>query len=247
VSHFAPPTEGVTTPPTQDPTSVYLYYDAHGVLIYVGITRRGLRRQGEHNATKEWWPFVAQQKVEHFTSRDAAMDRERSLIEVHNPPFNKQHNRVHRQVREAYLLFAAAVAQPVRWQEAVRAIDMRLELDPHTFGDHGNHILRTRIDDAELAAVLRVEKLGNGEWPRVFGLNDKKSGHAVKIEHRGPIALIHLGAPRKHPLRDGVASVKFSSDQKGLRLRNIHVRLDHSDPTLCSRRCPEPAVVGGDF
>jgi hypothetical protein len=225
----------VTTPPADDPTSVYLYYDKYDVLIYVGITRRGIRRQGEHNATKEWWPLVARQGVEHFATREDALVRERSLIEAHTPPFNKQHNPVHSQVRQAYLLFAAAQAQPVKWQTAAREMQMQLRLEPHRFGRQDHHVLRTFIDDADVAAVMRVAKLPNGESARVFGLG-KKAGHVVKIEHHGPIALIHLST-KAHPILDGYASIKFAADQRGLELRNVHVRLDHSDPKLCGRRC----------
>lgn len=85
------------------PTSVYRYFDQGGLLLYVGITARGIARQREHNADKEWWPFVARQEVDHFESREAAAKRERHLIRQFHPPFNKQHNPHHDELRQIYL------------------------------------------------------------------------------------------------------------------------------------------------
>lgn len=89
------------------PTSVYRYYDVHNILLYVGITSRGARRNQEHNAGKEWWAWVHRQDVDHYASRELATAREKHLIESHRPPFNKQHNRDHAAQRAAYLLFAS--------------------------------------------------------------------------------------------------------------------------------------------
>ena len=90
-----------------EPTSVYLYYDRLGVLLYVGITKRGSRRQQEHNERAEWWPFVAKQEIEHYDTRDVATARETMLIRERRPPFNQQQNPDHPKLRAAYLtLFA---------------------------------------------------------------------------------------------------------------------------------------------
>lgn len=84
------------------PTSVYKYYDESGVLLYVGITSRNIRRQREHNADKEWWRLVSTQEVEHYPSRPHAEAREAALIRSYCPPFNTRHNPWWREVREAY-------------------------------------------------------------------------------------------------------------------------------------------------
>lgn len=89
-----------------DHTSVYLYYDKRGVLLYVGITKRNIARNDEHSV-KEWWPFVAEQKIEHHPSREVALARETMLIREHRPPFNRQQNPDYLRLRDAYLaLFA---------------------------------------------------------------------------------------------------------------------------------------------
>jgi predicted GIY-YIG superfamily endonuclease len=88
------------------PTSVYRYLDADGVLIYVGITNRGVQRQGEHNTHAKWWRFVRSQDVEHYDDRETALRRERHLIEKHQPPFNVVHNAEHPRRLAAYLKHA---------------------------------------------------------------------------------------------------------------------------------------------
>lgn len=91
------------------PTSVYRYYDRAGLLLYVGITSRGTRRQAEHNADKEWWPFVTSQDVEHYPARAEAAAREKALIREFRPPFNKLHNPDFANLRALYLAAAACL------------------------------------------------------------------------------------------------------------------------------------------
>ena len=89
-------------------TSVYKYFDKNGVLLYVGITGRGASRNSEHNKSKEWWQYVTRQEVVHYTTRRAALNIERQLIQQHRPPFNVQHNPGHAETRDAYLTFISS-------------------------------------------------------------------------------------------------------------------------------------------
>lgn len=95
------------------PTSVYLYFDETDVLIYVGVTSRGVRRQREHNSDKEWWRWVARQEVKHFDNRPDALVEEKRLIVKHLPPFNVAHNPTHERSRSAYLGLQAVRAAPM--------------------------------------------------------------------------------------------------------------------------------------
>lgn len=84
-------------------TSLYKYYDDAGILIYIGITSRGIARNIEHNTSKDWWPYVSTQEVEHFPDRPTALKRERELIHLLRPPFNKEHNPDHQELVDEYL------------------------------------------------------------------------------------------------------------------------------------------------
>lgn len=215
------------------PTSVYLYYDHNDFLIYVGITSRGVKRQVEHNASKEWWQFVARQEVEHFDTRPEAAARERFLIETHTPPFNTQHNRAADQVRSAYLLFRAAHSQPMRLRDAVRAMEQKMWLDVHQQEPGKELILRTRLSDVPVSAMVSMP---DGPCPRVYGFK-KSVNKVIRITRAGPITLLHLGTQTQHPLLDAYAVIRFGTSAQSIHIRNVHVRLDHSDPTRCNSRC----------
>lgn len=224
------------TAPSPAQTSVYRYYDRHDILIYVGITNRGMRRQSEHNADKEWWSLVDRQDVEHYPTRPEALAREKDLITRHLPPFNKQHNGAAEAVLAAYLAFKdLAGDDPMRWRDAVRAMQQRIELDPHGVSESGHVILRTRLIDMHVVSVLGLPA-DSGKPAHIFGL--RSSTNTVRrIERVGPLALIHLSTTTTHPLLDAYGTVKFDGKQQGLVLRNVHVRLDHDDPRMCTKIC----------
>jgi predicted GIY-YIG superfamily endonuclease len=67
----------------------YRAYDADGRLLYVGISSDGLRRFKQHRRDKPWTPFVAEIRVEHFATREEAMQRERELVLAERPPYNR--------------------------------------------------------------------------------------------------------------------------------------------------------------
>lgn len=83
-------------------TSVYIYRDARGILLYVGITRQGPGRQNQHDASAEWWRYVKSQEVEHYDTRDDAKSRETWLIKNDRPIFNRQENLGWEPRRSAY-------------------------------------------------------------------------------------------------------------------------------------------------
>jgi predicted GIY-YIG superfamily endonuclease len=90
----------------QSEASVYRYYDENNVLLYVGYTTQGSRRNHQHAGDKTWWPFVARQEVDHFSSVDEAKKREVELIRHYRPPFNKQHNPDSASLSESYMSMA---------------------------------------------------------------------------------------------------------------------------------------------
>lgn len=109
------------------PTSVYLYYDKADRLLYVGITGRGHQRAKEHERSKSWWPLVARSEVQHFPTRERALEEESYLIAYHQPPHNTQGRtaalpRSHR--RDAPPQFARALNGRLSWQRSLDAVDI---------------------------------------------------------------------------------------------------------------------------
>jgi len=166
--------------------SVYRYYDKLGILIYVGITSQRSTRQQQHNADKAWWPHVAKQEVDHFTSRSAALERERSLIQTFLPPFNVQHNRDHSEMRRAYELLALANVESdprVVWKDTNGHLPLTCASE-----DLINQmaVFRTRIEHAAMAFSVRY----------VAGVRLIRGGHGCaqvyKFVRTGPILEIHV-------------------------------------------------------
>lgn len=133
--------------PDLNPTSVYLYFDASGVLIYVGITSRGARRQHEHNNTQEWWKYVFTQDVEHYDTRERALERERELIKLFSPPFNTIHNSLDTRAEYIQLQEMATHAKPLDTPD--KRISMRVG---HYGADH--LILVSEMQYAALAKTV---------------------------------------------------------------------------------------------
>ena len=159
-------------------TSLYLYYDRNDLLLYVGITRRGIARNIEHDTSKEWWEFVARQEIQHHPTRRSALAAERQMIQKHRPPFNVQHNPDHAATREAYLELAATPKGEVR--ELLPLLHhgkrkTRLPIEVHPFGED--------------RLMLEIDAAG---WPH---LNPESVRDApfemMGADRRGGVKLIH--------------------------------------------------------
>lgn len=217
------------------PTSVYRYYDRFGVLIYVGITSRALLRQREHNDTKEWWPFVARQEVEHYPTRDVAALHERSLIAEFLPPFNRHHNPHHQEMRSAYLDRVRELGdQPVTAKQNPGLFGM---LDkgrlPLTQFPRESEFLCSSIEHNNLA---RLVTLRPGERVPVRSPRRIMTG-VRRVSMRGPVLVIETKIPLP-ALR--VAEVKLAfrdGTRESIRLDTVFV-----DPVVpesiedCQRR-----------
>lgn len=136
--------------PTEDaaaPTSVYLYYDAADRLLYVGVTGRGHQRAREHARSKAWWPLVARAEVQHYPTRERALDEERYLIAYHQPPHNTQGRsatvpRSHRWDVPAN--FTRTLNGRLSWQKTLDAVDIDALAPAGSSASH--HIRRAYFD-----------------------------------------------------------------------------------------------------
>lgn len=183
------------------PTSVYLYYDQFDVLLYVGITSRGTRRQGEHNRSKEWWPLVARQEVEHFPDRALAAQREAEVIRTVEPPYNVQGNPRYRERRITYerlreRLLETSVVVPV---ELAKAVGKRLALTPITGGFTFDPIYRPV-----------VSRLAGPSAPlKIVTDSGRNVGKALHIEREGPFYVLKASVRPEFIGMPGVARFKI--------------------------------------
>lgn len=146
----------VVAEPIDNPTSVYRYYDKLGLLLYVGVTGRAGRRNREHSKRAPFWPYVARQEVDHFSTPEQALIHEAKLIRINKPPFNTIHNVGHAEIRNAYLEFASSDALSMPPMELWRSLDKNLPLKIKGRGPRLNTRLmyyRTFLDHASVASI----------------------------------------------------------------------------------------------
>lgn len=72
-------------------TCLYRLFDADDVLLYVGISKSGLMRLGQHLTEKPWASDVARTTIEWFTSRSEAAAAEVAAIVTEKPRHNVMH------------------------------------------------------------------------------------------------------------------------------------------------------------
>lgn len=72
------------------PQQLYRYYDAHGQLLYVGVSKSAIHRMFEHKSAQTWWLEVTDTKIEtkYGWTREEIEDLERDVIREENPRYN---------------------------------------------------------------------------------------------------------------------------------------------------------------
>lgn len=70
------------------PHVLYRFFDADGVLLYVGISLHGIQRMSNHQTTQPWWSSVSRTSLEHFPDRESAREAERAAIASEGPRYN---------------------------------------------------------------------------------------------------------------------------------------------------------------
>lgn len=199
---------------SETPTSVYRYYDRLGTLIYVGITRRGMARNAEHNTRAQWWPFVVRQEVDHFPSRAEAASREKELIRRYRPPFNTAHNLDSAEARSAYLYWSDGT--PVmQANRLVAEVGKTLPFLPEPLdGDH--FILATPPGFMPIARLVQSVDGSEVYVQRIVG-------RVISMENTGSRVLLLVERKKRNPLPPldqyvGMARLKYLC-QKPVSLR----------------------------
>jgi excinuclease UvrABC nuclease subunit len=68
--------------------TLYRFYDAEGVLLYVGITKFFEPRLKQHYKNAEWFFDTASVKLEHYQTRQEVERAETQAIEQESPRYN---------------------------------------------------------------------------------------------------------------------------------------------------------------
>lgn len=73
-------------------TSLYRHFNADGELLYVGISLNHLIRLYQHSNASPWFDEISNISVEHFPSREEAVQAELTAIKKEKPKHNKAHS-----------------------------------------------------------------------------------------------------------------------------------------------------------
>lgn len=74
-------------------TALYRWWDADGLLLYIGISDDLATRTSNHVKASSWMDFAALCKITRFTTRNEAAAAETEAIKAERPLFNDRHNR----------------------------------------------------------------------------------------------------------------------------------------------------------
>ena len=148
-------------PASSSSQTLYRFFDAAGVLLYVGITGDAATRWKAHSKAKGWWPQVATVKVEHFAARPDVEAAEVAAIKAERPVFNVVHNAVGRIAQPNW----AYPSSPQHFTDGCDTCPaMRL-----TQGSHEPHRTEAHPDGLGLDAWYRCSD--GHEWYRSWGDN----------------------------------------------------------------------------
>lgn len=73
------------------PHALYRFFDATGVLLYIGITSDIPARLKQHGSDKPWWLDVARIAIDPFPDRQSVLAAEKRAIQTEAPLWNVQH------------------------------------------------------------------------------------------------------------------------------------------------------------
>jgi hypothetical protein len=73
---------------TDNPVSLCRHFDFEGRLLYVGISLSALTRLAQHRRESYWYDHIARVEIEHFETREEALEAEAEAIRHEKPLHN---------------------------------------------------------------------------------------------------------------------------------------------------------------
>lgn len=70
--------------------SLYRALDPEGRPLYIGFTLDGRRRLAEHGSRSDWWLRVGTVEIQHYATREDAMNAEAEAVRRERPEFNRR-------------------------------------------------------------------------------------------------------------------------------------------------------------
>lgn len=211
--------------------SVYRYYDENNVLLYVGYTTQGPKRNHQHASDKSWWTYVARQEVDHYETVEEAKKQEVQLIRHYRPPFNKQHNPDNGSLAESYVQMASMPfgGSRLTLMEILRGNAKQLPT---------NVVLqnKTQLVVAGAPRYLELSRLvAEDGFGRKVYFNGQHIGHITQVRNQDG-ALIVSAQLRHSVPKIGESFLKLTLHQNGKSvsptIRSLQVSYELSDEML---------------
>jgi len=93
---FAPPEQSRRRRGRTEELLLYRFFDAEGVLLYVGLTYDLVQRFAQHSVERWWWGHWATVTATRYDSRAELEAAERKAIKSEKPLYNEVHNKTMR-------------------------------------------------------------------------------------------------------------------------------------------------------
>jgi hypothetical protein len=90
---FAPPEQSRRRRGRTEEHLLYRFFDAEGVLLYVGLTYDLVQRFSQHSVERWWWGQWATVTATRYVSRAELEAAERKAIKSEKPLYNEVHNK----------------------------------------------------------------------------------------------------------------------------------------------------------
>lgn len=92
-------------------TSLYRHYNSSDELLYVGISLSALQRLGQHAEHSAWFGSISRVTIEHYETRQLALDAEREAVIRERPLHNVHHKKSAEEARRNATKELMATAQ----------------------------------------------------------------------------------------------------------------------------------------
>ncbi|KSG19089.1 hypothetical protein [Pseudomonas aeruginosa] len=196
-------------------TQLYRHFNAHGELLYVGISKSTFDRYMQHKYGSKWSEEIRSMTIEYFPSRAEAEDAERRAIIAEKPLWNVTHNQPEKPQETQKSATPKKIKAKSRFDidEAVAGINFTAQSMEKIYQaatgalqimpDGYFHITtKTPMTSTELGLVELFErgrfKLTSGGINMCTGI---RKSEAKVIEHE--VTLISPALLRRHLLNDG--------------------------------------------
>ena len=180
-------------------TYLYRFYDARGMLLYIGITGDFGKRWQQHAQKQPWWNDRRRMTVDLYDTRDDAIDAEALAIFAEQPKHNVLHRR---QALRLKKIKAVTKTQPVSRRVRTRPASSKKAAGPARWEDP-RYLAYLGSEEYEQDVRRDFERAHEKEQSRLAGTWSDCERHEWKLAQAVNLAIeqgIDLDTPEFYQL-----------------------------------------------